>query len=78
MTLPARFTEYTVNGRRVTGFTTVKLDGPVVARAEGPRAYRLETFGDPTGRKLLVRIVAGPLKGTLVSPEDAGVEFVPD
>ena len=78
VTLPLRFTAYTVTGRRVAGFETVRIDAPVSARAAGPRAYRLETLGDPSGRKSLVRILAGPLKGTLVSPDDPGVRFVLD
>jgi hypothetical protein len=78
LSLPARFMEYEVTGRRVTGFRRVNLGAPTEARGVGPRTYRLETLGDPGGRKQLVRILAGPLKGTLVSPDDEGITFTPD
>jgi len=78
LTLPTRFTDHRVTGRRVTGFKKRTLDAPITARGVGPRVYRIETLGDPSGRILLVRILEGPLKGVMVNPEDQGVEFQPD
>ena len=78
LTLPVRFTRYEVTDGRVTGFKKVTLDKPTTVRGVGPRTYRMETLGDPSGTKQLVKVLAGPLKGILVSPDDAGVTFVAD
>ncbi|MFN8619147.1 MAG: hypothetical protein U0869_00190 [Chloroflexota bacterium] len=78
VTLPARFTQYTVKDGRVTGFRKRTGDAGTTAPAAGPRTVSWATLSDPSGTKVLVKITAGPLDGVLVSPDDNGVEFVPD
>ena len=76
--LPRRFTHYLVADGRVTGFKKVTIDAPTTARTAAPEVVRIETFSDPNGTKVLVRVLDGPLKDMLVSPDDDGVVFTPD
>ncbi len=77
VSVPVRYVQYSVAKDRVTGFKKRTLDAPLTAPADAPRTYRMETFSDPDGTKTLVRITAGPLEGSLVSPYDPGVSFAP-
>lgn len=75
--LPRRFLSYTVGDDRITGFVRVSIAAPVRARAGAPQVYRMATFSDPDGSRRLVRVLDGPLAGTLVCPDDPGIAYRP-
>ncbi len=77
MTVGRSFSSYTVDGDRITGLRTMKIESGFRARSTAPGVYRFPTFSNPDGTRQLVRIVSGPFVDLLVSPDDPGVTFQP-
>jgi hypothetical protein len=75
--VPATFTSYQVSKGSIVSFHNVTANAAFTARGTAPKAYKLATFSDPNGKKLLVKILSGPYTGLYVSPEDAGVTYTP-
>jgi hypothetical protein len=77
VSVPARFTAYSVKDGRVVSFRQIRSSSPVTARASEPRTFAFPTFSDPNGQVTLVQMLSGPYAGTWVSPDDPGVRYTP-
>jgi hypothetical protein len=77
VTVPRVYTSYQVERGAITGFTRNVMDQAFTGRATAPRSFSYPTFADPSGSKVLVRILGGRLAGQWVSPDDPGVRFAP-